>query len=143
MSDGFDWGSLWSWGGSDNTADPAKDILGSSSIWGPLIMAGGSLANTYFAADQNKYNNDIAIQQANAQRAWAEGQQAKEIAARTEAAKIQAAALEKAAKINQMANLYQTWAQVNQRAGEAMGQSALQTGANAIGAISSRSGALR
>lgn len=115
----------------------------SSSLWGPAITAAGGLAQTYFGQSQAKDNNELAIQQANAQRDWLAQQEANKIKAQADAAKLQAETAQKIAKMNNLANLYQTWGQINQRAGEAMGQSAIDTGKTASGVIAARASAIR
>ena len=134
----IDSSSLWDlFGGSKDSKDST------SNIWGPLITAGGGLAQSYMAANQQGQTNDINVQQAEAQRQWLDGQAEKQRAAAAAAQAATIAAQKKIAQMNNMASLYQTWGQLNQRAGEAMGESALQTGRNASGAIMARAAGIR
>lgn len=135
---------------SSDSTDLANSLLGKigdskadPSWWGPAIQAGGGLVQSYMGTSQAKQNNELAIQQANAMRDWLAQQNAQKLKAESDAAKLQAETAQKIAKMNNLANLYQTWGHLNQAAGQAMGQSAIDTGRTASGAIASRVAAIR
>lgn len=103
-----------------------KDLLGS------VIKAGTGLAGVYFQQSQNK---DIAEQYAQ--------QTAAQIAAEKEANAAKLAAQIKIARMNNLGALYNNWASVTERGGEAGAQAALQTGRNAIDPIATRAAVLK
>lgn len=120
------------------------------SLWPSLIGAGTSLAGTYFGLDQQKNLAEQYAAQQQAQNAISEKQFEEKLAADKELAGIAAGAHIKAAAIaagaqkkNTLANMYNNWAALTEKGGEALGQSALDTGRNVISAITPRSSVLR
>lgn len=143
-------------GDSISDALPDLGLFGNSpggnqtSLWPSLITAGAGLANSYF---QQSSGADLAEQYAKQQQAMLEAQLAAEdrkLAAQKEVAAMYAGAQVKAAGIaagsakrNTLANLYNNWATLTQRAGESEGQMAQNIGAMVGRSLDARQASLK
>jgi hypothetical protein len=105
------------------------------NLWGAVIQAGAGLAQSYWSQSSNKKTAEqYAEQQAEALKAAAILKE-KEIAAQKEIAELYSGATVKAAmlqaesaKKNTLANLYNNWAEISQKANDSEGEAAQNIG---------------
>ncbi len=104
-------------------------------LWGAVIQAGAGLANSYFKQSSDKKTADqYAEQQAEALKAAAllkekELAMQKEVAELYSGATVKAAMLQaESAKKNTLANLYNNWAEISQKAADSEGEAAQNIG---------------
>lgn len=117
------------------TPTNARSLWSDPTLWSAVISAGAGLANSYFSQKSNKNTAEqYAEQQAEALKAAAILKE-KEIAAQKEVAELYSGATVKAAmlqaesaKKNTLANLYNNWAEISQKASQAEGEAAQNIG---------------
>jgi len=136
MGDGFNLGTLTDmiFGSSDKTVPSQGGADFYSSLLPSIIQAGTQLAGTYFNLDQAKQQGDQAIAMRQA-----ELEAAKEAAAKGGGGGGGGGGQRLAA----LTSLYNNWAQLNQRSGESLAQTAQATGKMAQDPLIARASVLR
>jgi hypothetical protein len=104
-----------------------------SSLLPSIIQAGTQLAGTYFNLDQAKREGDQAIAM----------RQAELEAAKEAAAKAGGGGGGGGQRLAALTSLYNNWAQINQRSGESLAQTAQATGKMAQDPLIARASVLR
>lgn len=134
----------------DSISDELLGLGGEGSLWPSIIEAGAGLAGTYFGSQQNKQNSEAYAAQQALQNELEQKKldQVKEIemaqiAGANERARIAAAASAGAARKSSLASLYNNWANLVARGGEAQASTALGTGKGITDAINTRAAVLK